>query len=233
MSLGKKFFNDRSRLTPVQQPLASNAVAACRVLSLPLPFKTRQSGAEQAPDAESRELGSFRRSPRAILGAGFGLISKAVMRCAVCIDLTFTNLPLAVLSWLMTQFFVGCAAYAEAMYPSVGYAGSTEALDRIESMQRRPVEEDHVGLSPQLAPDLTELRAYAMDAAGYGGNGNIVRLNVPRKTSSRRIASTALVVTRWLSRRRGLKHTRPVTIELRSYDRRTLRGDPMPRYGTE
>jgi uncharacterized protein YjiS (DUF1127 family) len=29
----------------------------------------------------------------------------------------FPNLPIAILSWLISEFFAGCAAYAEAMYP--------------------------------------------------------------------------------------------------------------------
>ena len=235
MPLGKKFSNDRSRLTHVQRRLAPEAAPASRVHSLALPFRTRESGADQVSDAKSGEFISSSRSPRAFLAAGLGLMSRAVMRFAVCVDLTFTNLPLAALSWLMTQFFLGCAAYAEAMYPSVGHAGGSEALDRIDSMESRQVEDDHVSPSPQLAPDLTELAASAIDTAGSGGsdNDNIVWLTVARKTPSRRIASTALVVTRWLSRRRGLEHTRPVTVELRPYDRGTLRGDQMPRYGTE
>jgi uncharacterized protein YjiS (DUF1127 family) len=31
----------------------------------------------------------------------------------------FPNLPIAILSWLIAEFFSGCAAYAEAMYPIV------------------------------------------------------------------------------------------------------------------
>ena len=232
MPLGKKFFRDRSRLTHVQRPVAPEAAPASQVYSFPLPIKSRKAGADQAPAAGSREFVASSRGPRAILVAGFGLISRTATRCAVCADLAFTNLPLAVVSWLMTQFFVGCAAYAEAMYPSIGYAGSVEALDCIDPTENRH-EGNHVSPSPHLAPDLTELSASAIDVTGPDGSRNIVWLNVARKTPSRRIASTALLVTRWLSRRRGAEHTRQVTVELRAYDRRTRRGDPMPRYGTE
>lgn len=225
MPLGKKFFRDRSRLTHVQRPVAPEATPASRVYSLPLPIKSRNAGADQAPAAGSR-------GPRAIIAAGFGLISRIATRCAVCADLAFTNLPLAVVSWLMTQFFVGCAAYAEAMYPSIGYESNVEALDRVDPTENRH-ETDHVSPSPHLAPDLTELSASAIDATGPDASGNIVWLNVTRKAPSRRIASTALLVTRWLSRRRGSEHTRPVTVELRTYGRRPRRGDSMPRYGTE
>jgi hypothetical protein len=233
MPLGKKFFRKQLRLRRVPRRTAHVAAPASRARSFPLPVNTREAGLDQKPGAGSRAVISSNGGPRVILAAGFGLISRAVMRCAVCADLAFTNLPLAVLSWLMTQFFVGCAAYAEAMYPSVGYATSCEVLGPVEPAEGRPAEGDHLSLSPQLVPDLAELSASAIGTIGSGGSDNIVWLNVTRKAPSRRIASTALLVTRWLSRRRGAEHARPVTIELRTYDRWTQRGDPMPRYGTE
>src|SRR5262249_26803527 len=100
MPLGKKFFRDRSRLTHVQRPVAPEAAPASRVYSFPLPTKSRKAGADQAPAAGSREFVASSRGPRAILVAGFGLISRTATRCAVCADLAFTNLPLAVVSWL-------------------------------------------------------------------------------------------------------------------------------------
>ncbi len=235
MPLGKSFFNGRSKLTHAQRHLGAEAAPASRVHVLRLSDQMRGAGAAQAPDATSECVPSS-RGLRAILAAGFARISRAATRCAVCAELAFTNLPVAVLSWLMTQFFVGCAAYAEAMYPSVGHMSGSEALHRIDPTESEPAENDHVSPSPQLAPDLKELSGFAIDAEerhSPSGGGNIVWLNVTPKTSSRRLVSTALLITRWFAKRRGSAHTRPVTIELRNYDRRTLRGAAMPRYGTE
>jgi hypothetical protein len=247
MFLGKTFFKRRSRLAHLQRRVAAEDGLNSQVHALRMPRRMCEPGSGQAPDNRSDDRVSSNGVLRRLVPAkGFALLSKAAAHCAICADLAFTNLPVAVLSWLVTQFFVGCAAYAEAMYPSAGYVSSNEALHRFGATPGEQVEGDHVGLAPRLAPDLKDLSGFAIDAdaghsrarlagriAGAGENGNIVWLNVTRKTPSRRLVSTALLVTRWLSRRRGSAHRHPVTVELRHYDRRTLRGAVMPRYGTE
>ena len=250
MPLGKKFFTGRSELTRLERCEADDteSAPASRVHAFRLP--TRKAGTPQAPDGEPRAFVPSNRAPRRfIVATGFALISRAATRCAIFADLAFTNLPVAVLSWIMTQFFVGCAAYAEAMYPSAGYVSSNDTLRRHGATENERTEGDHLSLSPQLAPDLRELSGFAIDTearqfpapsiqagpvtTGSGENGNIVWLNVTQKTPSRRLVSTALLVTTWLSRRRQSAPNRSVTVELRNYDRRTLRGAAMPRYGME
>lgn len=238
MPLRKKFFANRE-LPRVERSATADAesVPASRVHVLRLPTNTREA---VPSDAIPR---------RFVLTTGFELISKAATRCAIFADLAFTNFPVAALSWVMTQFFAGCAAYAEAMYPSAGYVSSNDTLHRCGSTESERLDGNRVGLSPQLAPDLKELPGYAIEAearqsavrsiqAGSvttqsGGNGNIVWLNVTQKTPSRRLVSTALLVTSWLSRRRRSALGRAVTVELRKYDRRVPRGAAMPRYSTE
>jgi hypothetical protein len=252
MPLGKNFFAGRSELTRVPQSVTvdTESVPASRVHALRLPPNTRQAATRERPGSRPCEFVPAKGAPRRfVLTAGFDLISRAATRCAIFADLAFTNFPVAALSWLMTQFFVGCAAYAEAMYPSAGYAGSNDTLHQSSPAESERAGSDHVGFSPRLAPELKELSGFAIDAeprqspsppiqagpaaAETGGNGNIVWLNATRKTPSRRLASTALFVTNWLSRRRRSAPERAVTVELGSYDCRTPRGAAMPRYGIE
>jgi hypothetical protein len=252
MPLGKKFFTGRSELTRVQRRVAADTefAPASRMHALRHPTNAHEAGARRVPDGGPREAVPSNRAPRRfILATGFELASRAATRCVIFADLAFTNFPVAVLSWLMTQFFVGCAAYAEAMYPSAGYVSGNDASHRYGPADNERAEADHVSPSPQLAPDLKELSGFAIEAGarrsparpiqtgpvttGSGENGNIVWLNVTRKTPSRRFVSTALLVTTWLSKRRRSAPHRPVTVELRNYDRRTPRGAATPRYGTE
>jgi hypothetical protein len=252
MPLGKKFFANRSELPRVERSATADteSAQASRVHALRLPTNTREAGVQERPGSGSRESVPSSGIPRRfVLTTGFELISKAATRCAIFADLAFTNFPVAALSWVMTQFFAGCAAYAEAMYPSAGYVSSNDTLRGCGSTESERPEGNRVGLSPRLAPDLKELSCNAIDAearqsavpsiqAGSvttqsGGNGNVVWLNVTRKTPSRRLVSTALLVTNWLSRRRRSALGRAVTVELRNYDRRTPRGAAMPRYSTE
>ena len=55
---------------------------------------------------------------KTILSAALDLTLKTVAWCAAQAGFAFINLPAAIFSWILTQFFVGCAAYAEAMYPN-------------------------------------------------------------------------------------------------------------------
>jgi hypothetical protein len=252
MRLGKKFFAGRSELTDVERSVTADteSAPASRVHALRPPTNTREAGVRQRPGSGPRESVPSNGTPRRfVLATGFELISKAATRCAIFADLAFTNFPVAALSWVMTQFFAGCAAYAEAMYPSAGYVSSNDTFHPHGSTESERTGSDHVGLSPQLAPDLKELSGFAIDSEARqsaappiqagpvttesGGNGNIIWLNMTRKTPSRRLVSTALLVTSWLSRRRRSAPDRAVTVELRNYDRRTPRGAAMPRYGTE
>jgi hypothetical protein len=104
--------------------------------------------------------------------------------CAAQADFAFINLPAAIFSWLLTQFFVGCAAYAEAMYPNcanfhasqVGASrvdaiqvGAIKDADRHHPLRNAGARRDNSGAgnssrSPSLAPDLAELSRFAIGA---------------------------------------------------------------------
>jgi hypothetical protein len=257
MSLEKKFFRGRSQLAHVtgHTVVPSDAAPAGQLLPLRLPLKDGKAEAAGRCDGVDRsDPTSPREAPRrTISAAGFELIGKAVLQCVACADLALVNLPVAVMSWLLTQFFAGCAAYAEAMYPSIAYAREGEDADRHQPLQSGEPEREHSGQSPALAPELGELSRFAIEdgkrrpaepltgrtqsIAANSGGANIVRLNVTRRAPSGRLVSITLIVAAWLSRRRrpgGLpRGSREVPVELGNYDRRVLRRIGMRRYGTE
>ena len=98
MPLGKKFFRRRwpsadVPLAHVSRPALAGAARLHSASRAAVPCKT-------------------------ILSAALDLTLKTVAWCAAQADFAFINLPAAIFSWILTQFFVGCAAYAEAMYPN-------------------------------------------------------------------------------------------------------------------
>jgi hypothetical protein len=260
MSLEKKFFRGRSQLAHVTRHtvVPPDAAPAGQLLPLRLPLKDGKIGTGEAAGrcdgVDRSEPASSREAPRrTISAAGFELIGKAALQCAACADLALVNLPIAIMSWLLTQFFAGCAAYAEAMYPSIAYAREGDDADRHQPLQSGEPERGHSGQSPALAPELSELSRFAIEdgkrhpgqpltgrtqsIAANSGGANIVRLNVTRRAPSGRLVSITLIVAAWLSRRRrsgGLpRGSREVPVELGNYDRRVLRRIGVPRYGTE
>lgn len=98
MPLGKKFF--RRRWPSADVPLAHVSRPALVGAARP------QSASRAAVPC------------RTILSEALDLTLKTVAWCAAQADFAFISLPAAIFSWLLTQFFVGCAAYAEAMYPN-------------------------------------------------------------------------------------------------------------------
>jgi hypothetical protein len=186
---------------------------------------------------------------RTIFAAGADLMLKSVARCGVCADLAFANFPVAIVSWIVAQFFVGCAAYAEAMYPSIAYQPENEEAERCDRSRNRSPARVKADQSPGLAPDLRDLSRYAVDegarspfpAAGRSqsvasrsdATAKIVRLNVMRRAPSGRLVSVAKIVTGWLSRRRRPSGGHQSIVELRNHERRILRGTRLSRYGVE
>jgi len=268
MRFGKKFFRGRSQFAhapryaaveaDVAPALAASALAAPAWQSRPLrlAFRADQVDPGQTPgrraDADRLQPASSEETPRrTIRAAGFALIIKAMARCGACAELAFANFPVGILSWMLAQFFVGCAAYAEAMYPSAAYVREpeNEEADARDPSRSGPPERRDSGRSPSLAPDLRELSRFTIDdggrrspfplagrtqsiAARSVGTAKIVRLNVTRRAPSGRLVSITLLVAAWLSGRRP-RNGGQVTVELRNHDRRTLRGTRLSRYRSE
>jgi hypothetical protein len=248
MPLGKLFFRGRSQFAHASPYAAAEADAAppeqARILRLqfgPRQVDPGRTSGSQASAGGPQRVSSQARPLRAILAAGSGLMLKAMAWCGGCADLAFANFPIGVMSWIVTQVFAGCAAYAEAMYPTAAYAIENDGADRRDPAPDRPPQRRSFSRSPGLAPDLRELSRFAAEdcgkrslfpavgrtqsiAAAPGGNEKIVWLNVTRRAPSGRLASIAAIVAAWLSRRRRPRGGCQATAELRQYSRRALRG---------
>jgi hypothetical protein len=248
MPFGKIFFRGRSQFAHESTYAAPQADAApgqeSRILRVQ--FGARQidlgqTSSRQASAGRPQCVSSKARPLRAIWTAGSGLMLKATAWCGECADLAFANFPVGVLSWIVTQIFVGCAAYAEAMYPTAAYAFQNEDADRRDPLPGRPPERGGSSRSPGLAPDLGELSRFAIDGGGKrlqfpvagqtqsnavkpGDTEKVVWLNAMRRPPSGPLVSITLIVAAWLSRRRRPRGGRRATAELRHYDRRALRG---------
>jgi hypothetical protein len=224
MPLGKNFFRSRSQFAHTPRYSVAETDAA------PVPAR------------------------RTIFAAGADLMLKSVARCGVCADLAFANFPVAIVSWIVAQFFVGCAAYAEAMYPSVAYLPENEEAERCDRSRNASPARVNADRSPGLAPDLRDLSRFAIDegarspfpvagrsqsvasrsdATASDATAKIVRLNVMRRAPSGRLVSIAMIVTGWLSRRRRPSGGHQSIVELRNHERRVLRGTGLSRYGVE
>ena len=174
MPLGKKFFRRRwpfadVPLAHVSRPALAGAARLHSASRAAVPCKT-------------------------ILSAALDLTLKTVAWCAAQADFAFINLPAAIFSWILTQFFVGCAAYAEAMYPNfanvhasqvdssqvdssqvdanqvgANQVGAIKDADRHHPLRNAGARRDNSGAgnssrSPSLAPDLAELSRFAIGA---------------------------------------------------------------------
>ena len=167
--LGKKFF--RRRWPSVYVPLAHVSRPAL-------------AGAARLHSASRAAVPC-----KTILSAALDPTLKTVAWRAAQAGVAFINLPAAIFSWLLTQFFVGCAAYAEAMYPNfanvhasqvdsskvdsskvgANQVGAIKDANRHHPLRNAGARRDNSGAgnssrSPSLAPDLAELSRFAIGA---------------------------------------------------------------------
>jgi hypothetical protein len=219
MPLGKNFFRSRSQFAHAPRYSVAETDAA------PVPVR------------------------RTIFAASADLMLKSMARCGVCADLAFANFPVAIVSWIVTQFFVGCAAYAEAMYPSIAYQPENEEAEGCDRSRNGTPARVNADQSPGLAPDLRDLSRFAVDegarspfpvagrshrvASRSDATAKIVRLNVMRRAPSGRLVSITTIVTGWLSRRRRPSGGHQSIVDLRNHERRVRRGTGLSRYGVE
>jgi hypothetical protein len=256
MPFGRIFFRGRSQFAHESTYAAAQAQAQAQAQAEAAPgqesrilrvhFGARridlgQTSGRQAGAGRPQHVSSKARPLRAIWAAGSALMLKATAWCGECADLAFANFPTGVLSWIVTQILVGCAAYAEAMYPTAAYAVENEDADRRDPLPGRPPERGSSSRSPGLAPDLSELSRFAIDDSGKrplfpvaarmqsdavqpGGTEKVVWLNVMRRAPPGPLVSITLIVAAWLSRRCRPRGGRRATAELRQYDRRAVRG---------
>jgi hypothetical protein len=270
MKLGKNFFRGRPQMTRDLRCVVAEAgaVPARQSRFLRSTGAARQAELGQSLDqragVESPQLRSTSETPRrTIMTAAVGLMLRGMERCGQCADLMLANFPAGILSWIFAQFFVGCAAYAEAMYPSIAFHDHEDG-DRRELLRDGPADHGNSGRSPSLAPDLSELPRFEVEGgeqrsplAVTGRNKSGAARSLAAKSFAANSfaanssgaenvvrldvvrgnpagrSSIAALVAAWLSRRRRLGGEGQTIIELRNHDRRALRGMRLSRYGTE
>jgi uncharacterized protein YjiS (DUF1127 family) len=154
------------------------------------------------------------RSWRAISVAASALMTRAAAGLAVCAELAFPNVLIAVMSWTFAQALAGCAAYAEAMYPGLADAQSGH------------------GNPGQVRSEMPSVAA--------GESGRAGPISLPRQTAPGTLAvkaectarsdgtrfsnaSVTSVVGRFRSRMRRAREQRLAIAELRALDDRSLR----------
>jgi hypothetical protein len=233
--LGKKFFRNRSSFAAVPQYEVVEADTAPSWLDQTDPS---QPGDRRA-DGDGLKTTSSELLRRPATAADSGLMLKVVARCGVCVDLVADNFAVAIVPWIIAQILTGCAAYAEAMYPSIAYLPQGDDGDRRDRQPDGAAASGSPGRSPGLAPDLSELSRFAFAgtrsplpsvgpvrsaAAQSDEIAKIVRLATTRRAPSGRLVSLALIVTAWLARRRQPRGQHEAIVELPHHDRRALRG---------
>jgi uncharacterized protein YjiS (DUF1127 family) len=78
----------------------------------------RHAISERAPESETALIPFPRHAPpRRKAPAVMSRLMAEIVALMASVGHGFPNLPIAILSWLIAEFFAGCAAYAEAMYP--------------------------------------------------------------------------------------------------------------------
>jgi hypothetical protein len=267
MKLGKTFFRGRSQVSQDsrQDSRQDPQVVATKAGAVsPRQFRgLRPTGTAGQVELEPNpvrlanvarpQFGSSNKAPRrTIKTAVIGLTLKGVERCSHGADLILSNFPAGILSWIFAQFFAGCAAYAEAMYPSIAFHQHEDG-DRREPLHDGPSQHADSGRSPSrsstLAPDLREPSRFEFDggkkrvslpvasrnqpaAAKSFRTENVVQFEF-RRSPAGRLSPIASAVVAWLSRRRRSAGESQTIVELRNHDRRALRGMRLSRYGTE
>ena len=200
-----------------------------------------RAGDENEFTTPSKAMASW----QAVSAAGSGLVVKASTRFAGSVGIAFPDVLVAILSWMATEFLMGCATYAEAMYPGM------TSLDEVDDRAVSRAESDNFrkpsGLTPRsLAPrSLTPrvrqslvLVARAEESAdgsilgptqprpadiGYAGNDAVAR---PRAAPAAGAGWRKATVTFAIACVSGLRHRRgrqQSIMELRNLDDRCLR----------
>jgi uncharacterized protein YjiS (DUF1127 family) len=144
------------------------------------------------------------------------------------------TVPIAIVSWLIAEFFAGCAAYAQAMYPVFPPEDDVDRGDLVppvashpgHASRRRPV----LRLVPATAERGSEKDgAVAFPARNPPGAHAPYRaefLLQPEPARTARAdwcASFSAAATALLSKMRIIRARRRATVELESFDDRTLR----------
>lgn len=191
----------------------------------------------------SKQYSLSRQDPPrpAILAAVPSLMVKAVARFTVNAGIGFPGLLLAIISWTVTEFLAGCAAYAEAMYPA-------PVIPENHVHFGDPVSSESSSLPLKAKPYLTVIagnrdRLLRLEQAGQGAEARAERecalqpKQLPAEALSPRhglIVAPAISLL-WNFRRALVtrQKRRQAVMELRGLDDRTLRDIGISRSDVE
>jgi uncharacterized protein YjiS (DUF1127 family) len=191
---------------------------------------------ESDDESETSLLPLPRQEPprRTIRAAVSGLMAKTVA-FSVHAGSVLPSVPIAIVSWLLAEFFAGCAAYAQAMYPFVPL--EDDGVDRgnplpAAASHPRPASRGRPIL--RLVPTMVERgierdRAVAFPVRSKPGSHPASRtesLSQPDPARTARAGSSASIgatMTALLSKVRVIRAGRRAAKELDGIDDRTLR----------
>jgi hypothetical protein len=143
---------------PFAKPLPS-ASSLSRVRALRLIDQHIASERTSKPDDLSQtSLLPFprQRAPRRTIRGAVSRLMAEVVAFSAHAGSAFPSVPIAILSWLMAEFLVGCAGYAQAMYPI--FPLEDEEVDRNDPIAPAA---SHPGIALRARPGLTLVSATA------------------------------------------------------------------------
>lgn len=221
------------------RPAGPRAAATSPARSLRLiglrPAYAELVGEDRTLTTSSKEMTSW----QTVSTAGFGLLLKASTRLVGSIGTAFPDFLFAILSFIATEFLLGCAAYAEAMYPGMAALnqGGDDPDPEGERGNPQQAPRQPAGLAPGVRPNLflvarndsfgddsilVAARPQPVDV-GCAADDNVAQ---PRPAQAARPglrASIARLMTACLSGFRSERARRQAIMELRGLDDRVRR----------
>jgi uncharacterized protein YjiS (DUF1127 family) len=179
-------------------------------------YRDRASGYPAYPTGDVitlRPSSEADTSWRAVSAAASALMTRAAAGLALCSEVAFPNVLLAVLSWTFAQALAGCAAYAEAMYPGLADAQSEHGNGGLVRSDMRSVAAGESGRAGSISlPRQTAPSAPAVQTE-----------SAARPEPTRSAVSIASLIGQFRSRMRGRRERRLAIAELQALDDRSLR----------
>ena len=208
----------------------------------PFALARRRNNASRDSIPLTTEISALPASPgddaprRSTVAAAWQLRVKTVAGFAACAAVEFPNFLLAVVSWIFAQALAGCAAYGEAMYPSlVGVPvdqrdpvrGTQSAHENPNQLQSRTSGLSEI--SSIASDEIRGRRPFLVSRQTQSSSAAVVKTEHLERSEAPRAASTGwrAFITSFLARfrsriRRG-RDSRLAIAELRALDDRRLR----------
>jgi uncharacterized protein YjiS (DUF1127 family) len=197
----------------------------------------RYAAHERAPNYDKTPLSLPRqeRPQRSFRAAVSRLLAATAARFPIHAGSTFPNLPLAIFSWMTAEFLAGCAAYAEAMYPTLaivqGRVAHRTPVPTLVSQRSNPPRGARPGLNAISSKttsnieggplSLLEQMRFRPEVASRSEFG--AQTQQPPNSAWRWYVSVGTALKVLLSKIRQRQARRRAMTELRNFDDRLLR----------